>query len=170
MLIKSTPVISVPVKRHVLQFFMMEFGPQPMYIHQNQFLGKTLKLCLTKQPYRIDRPKPSPFPRKGMVQMEVQLPKSLKHYIITENSLKEFGEWCEKFFLQQMISFVKGAALYDAPEYNALVKFFDHYKLDADSYDIESARKAMRDYRANLEKNEVRRFGLEEEVPAKLAA
>lgn len=163
MLTKSTPVISIPVKRHVLQFFESEFGPQPMYIHQNQFLGSTLKLVLTKQPYRINRPK-LVLPAKRQVQMQVQLPKALKHYIVEEQGLQELGKWMEKFFLQQLISFVKGAAAYGQPEYNALVKFFAHYNLDADSYDIESARKAMRDYRANLEKNEVRRIEMEPET------
>lgn len=153
----NSTVILIPVKKHVKQYLLREFGVEPLRVHQNQFLGQTVKLVLEKEPYRILKPKaPTPMPgakpAAKMAQVAIILPSSLKHYTISEQSLQELSKWFEKFFIQQLILFVKGAVAYDIPYGNAVNRFFLYYQFDADSCDVENLRKYWRDYMDNLHK------------------
>lgn len=136
-------VFAIPVRAHVRQFLLKEFGPEPWQIHQNTFMGRTVRMKVEKLPYRqLDRPEPI----VGSV-LRLTLPTALKHYTLTSSSAKEVGEMLDKFFQQQMIQFVKGQVAVTQNERAALRSFYKLYDINPSDYDLEEARKVYRDYK-----------------------
>lgn len=136
-------VYSIPVRAHVRQFLLKEFGQDIWQIHQNTFLGRTVRMKLEKLPYRqLHRPELA----TGSV-VRLTLPTALKHYTLTPESAKEVGEMLDKFFQQQMIQFVKGQVAVTQNERAALRSFYKLYDINPSDYDLEEARKVYRDYK-----------------------
>ncbi|MDO7851581.1 hypothetical protein [Hymenobacter convexus] len=139
----ASPVFAIPVRAHVRQFLLKEFGPDIWQIHQNTFLGRTVRMKVEKLPYRqLNRPEVA----TGTV-VRLSLPTALKHYTLTPESAKEVGEMLDKFFQQQMIQFVKGQVAVTQNERAALRSFYKLYDINPSDYDLEEARKVWRDYK-----------------------
>ncbi|UOQ96633.1 hypothetical protein MUN81_15460 [Hymenobacter sp. 5317J-9] len=139
----ASPVFAIPVRAHVRQFLLKEFGPDIWQIHQNTFLGRTVRMKVEKLPYRqLSRPEVA----TGTV-VRLSLPTALKHYTLTVESAKEVGEMLDKFFQQQMIQFVKGQVAVTQNERAALRSFYKLYDINPSDYDLEEARKVWRDYK-----------------------
>lgn len=144
-------VISVPLKRHVKEFLLREFGPvEPLRIDQRQFIGQTVKLVLTKNPYRINTRKRIQCEESRPDILKIVLPTSLKHHVIEDARILDLSKFFEKFFVQQMVQFIKGAVHYTQNETDAVKVFCRAYNINPDHYDDETARKAWRDYKNNL--------------------
>ncbi|GAB2954660.1 hypothetical protein GCM10027048_20190 [Hymenobacter coalescens] len=141
---KNTPTFAIPVPGHVKQFLLSEFGPEPLNIHQNTFMGRVTLMKVEKVPFRQLEKESKPDPKKNLL---IALPTALKHYRITPDGGREIGEMLQKFFQQQMILFVKGQVAATGNERAALRSFFNLYGLDPDAYDLEVARKVYRDYK-----------------------
>ena len=93
-------VFAIPVRAHVRQFLLKEFGPDVWQIHQNTFLGRTVRMKVEKLPYL--QLKKSDVATGSVVRL--QLPTALKHYTLTAEAAKEVGEMLDKFFQQQLFS------------------------------------------------------------------
>lgn len=136
-------VYAIPVRDHVRQFLLKEFGPEPWQIHQNTFLGRTVGMKVEKLPYRqLDRPEPI----TGSV-LRLTLPTALKHYTLTPESAKKLGLVLDKFFQQQFIQFVKGQVAVTQNERGAVRCFYKLYDINPSDFDLEEARKVYRDYK-----------------------
>jgi hypothetical protein len=135
------------MRSYVREYVLHKFGAeQPKPIHQNTFLGRVVRMVVEKQPYRQLRRSEQPV---GVAYM-VSLPTSLKHYTITPESGKQIGEMLEKFFLEQLISFVIGQVAATGNERKALRSFCKLYNIDPSEADLEVLRKAYRDYKDNV--------------------
>ena len=142
--------ISIPVRPHVRQFLLQEFGPdnpEPHRVHQNTYLGKQILLVAEKLPYRLTRAAAVPPLRTSY---RIQLPKVLKHYAITEEGRQRLGEGLEKYFQDNLIMFVKGQVAVTGNELAALKMFFNYYDINPDDYDLEAGRKQYRDYKDKM--------------------
>lgn len=133
---------------HVRQFLLKELGPEPVSIHQNTFMGRSVRMKTEKLPYRqLDRPVAASGPVLKLV-----LPTALRHHTLTAESAKQIGEMLNKFFQQQMIQFVKGQVAVTQNERAALRSFYNLYEINPSDYDLEEARKVYRDYRDKVMK------------------
>jgi hypothetical protein len=142
-------VFAIPVRAHVRQFLLKEFGPDIWQIHQNTFLGRTVRMKVEKLPYlQLHKPDVA----TGSV-VRLQLPTALKHYTLTIDSAREVGEMLDKFFQQQMIQFVKGQVAVTQNERAALRSFYKLYDINPSDYDLEEARKVWRDYKDRVLKH-----------------
>jgi hypothetical protein len=140
---KQPPIFAIPVRAHVRQFLLKEYGPEPWPIHQNTFMGRTVRMKVEKLPYlQLNRSEAS----VGSA-VRLTLPTSLKHYRLTAESLKQLGEMFDKLFQEQMIQFVKGQVAVTQNERGALKCFYKLYEIDPSDYDLEEARKVYRDYK-----------------------
>ena len=145
--VPKLPVFAIPMRSYVRQYVLHKFGAeQPKPIHQNTFLGRVVRMVVEKQPYRQLRRTEQPVGHAYMVS----LPTSLKHYTITPESSKQIGEMLEKFFLEQLISFVIGQVAATSNERQALRSFCKLYNIDPNEADLEVLRKAYRDYKDNV--------------------
>jgi hypothetical protein len=141
--LSTTPIFAIPVRAHVRQYLLKEFGPDVWQIHQNTFLGRSVRMKVEKLPYRqLSRPEV----HTGTV-VRLSLPTALRHYTLTPESAKELGEMLDKFFQQQMIQFVKGQVAVTQNERAALRCFYKLYDINPSDYDLEEARKVYRDYK-----------------------
>ena len=141
-------VFALPVHAHVRQFLLKELGPEPINIHQNTFMGRSVRMKTEKLPYRqLDKPVAVTGPVLKLV-----LPTALRHYSLTLESAKQIGEMLNKFFQQQMIQFVKGQVAVTQNERAALRSFYKMYEINPTDYDLEEARKVYRDYRDKVMK------------------
>jgi len=146
---KST-VISLPVRPHVRQFLVQEFGPdnpEAHRAHQNTYLGKQILLVAEKLPYRLQRVTAPPPLRTSY---RIQLPKVLKHFSITDEGRQRLGEGLEKYFQDALVMFVKGQVAVTGNELAALKTFFRLYDINPDDYDLEAGRKQYRDYKDKI--------------------
>ncbi len=140
----STPTeFAIPVRPHVRQFLLVEFGPEPWRIHQNTFLGRTVGMKVEKLPFHQVARRPAV---EGPA-VRLTLPTALRHYTLTATSAKELGAMLDKFFQQQLIQFVKGQVAATKNERAALRSFYKLYDINPTHYDLEEARKVYRDYR-----------------------
>lgn len=98
-------IFAIPVRPHVRQFLLFEYGvAQPHAVHQNTFIGRTVRMKLEKQPFRqLHRSEQA----EGS-SWHFTLPTSLKHYTLTLDSARQLGEMFDKLFNQQLIMWVKG--------------------------------------------------------------
>ncbi|MBF9239481.1 hypothetical protein I2I05_18960 [Hymenobacter sp. BT683] len=144
----KSPVFALPVQAHVRQFLLKELGPEPVNIHQNTYMGRTVRMKVEKLPFRqLDRP----VPAQGPVLL-ISLPTALRHHTLTPASAKQIGETLDKFFQQQLIAFVKGQVAVTQNERAALRSFYNLYEINPSDYDLEEARKVYRDYRDKIMK------------------
>jgi hypothetical protein len=140
---KQLPIFAIPVRDHVRQFLLKEYGPDPWAIHQNTFMGRTVRMKVEKLPYlQLNRPE-----LLTGSAIRLTLPTALKHYRITVESAKQLGEMLDKHFQEQMIQFVKGQVAVTQNERAALKCFYKLYEIDPSHYDLEEARKVYRDYK-----------------------
>lgn len=149
---KST-FITIPVRKHVREFLLKEFatpGEDYIRVHQNTFIGKTIVMAVDKLPYRQLKEKEA----KGgnIAELSLQLPKALKHYVMTEQNKKALSEFFDKYFQQQLLFFVKGQIAATGNELAAITMFINVYQIDTESYDLELARKCWRDYKDRIYK------------------
>lgn len=144
---KNTPTFAIPVPAHVKHYLLRVFGPEPLNIHQNTFMGRVTLLTAEKVPFRQLDKEARPDPRRSLL---ISMPTALKHYRITPDGGREMGEMLEKFFQQQMIAFVMGQVVLSGNERAALRSFFNLYGFDPDEYDLETARKAYRDFKDRI--------------------
>jgi hypothetical protein len=146
----TTPVFSIPTKSHVKQYLMQEFGldlSKPLSIHQNTYMGRLIGLKVEKKkPYR-QLSKKAPLNADGLL---ISLPTALKHYTLSDDSIKGLAETLNKFFQQQMIMFVKGQVALSGNERGALRSFYKLYNINPSEYDLEEARKVYRDYKERV--------------------
>ncbi|WP_375418146.1 hypothetical protein [uncultured Hymenobacter sp.] len=142
--VSKAPAFAIPMRPHVKQYFLKEFGPEPLQIHQNTFLGRMVAMNVEKQPYRQLHRVVAP---SEQASYRLTLPTALKHYVLTLESLREMGETLDKFFQQQLILFVKGQIAVTGNERAALRSFFKLYEINPSDYDLEAARKVFRDYK-----------------------
>jgi hypothetical protein len=148
--VSKLPTFAIPMRNYVRQFLLHKFGAsQPMPIHQNTFLGRVVRMKVEKQPFRQLRRAEQP---EGAAYL-VMLPTSLKHYTISPESGKQIGEMLEKFFTEQLISFVIGQVAATGNERAALRSFCKIYDIDPSEADLEVLRKAYRDYKDNVLKS-----------------
>jgi len=147
--VSKLPVFAIPVRPHVRQFLLQEFGggEQPLPIHQNTFLGRVVRMKIEKVPFRQVRPKETEV--QGAV-FRLTLPVALKHYIITCDGARQIGEMLEKYFQQQLIQWVKGQVVATQNERAALRSFCKYYDIDPSDADLEMLRKIYRDYKDKL--------------------
>mgnify|MGYP006899150197 CR=1 FL=1 len=142
-------VYHIPVPAHVREFLIKEFGPDPWPIHQNQFMGVVVKMKVEKHPFRQLERHVSivPDPRRCV---RLTLPTALKHYTLEQESTKAIGDLLNKFFQQQMFKFVQGQAVVTGNDRAALRCFMNLYGINPETYDLEVARKAYRDYKDRI--------------------
>lgn len=141
--VKAT-VYAIPVRSHVRQFLLLEYGvQQPHALHQNTFLGRVVRMKVEKHPFRqlnkAERPEGPVF--------ELTLPTALKHYTLTAESARQIGEMLDKLFQQQMIMWVKAQVAATGNERAALRSFCKLYDIDPSDADLEMLRKLYRDYK-----------------------
>lgn len=143
----SKPTIyPVPVRAHVRQFLLKEFGNDPWAIHQNTYLGRSVLMVVEKLPYRqLHRPEVL----EGTA-VRLTLPTALKHYTLTPESARELGAMFDKLFQQQLIMFVKGQVAVTQNELAALRCFYRLYDINPDDFDLEVGRKVYRDYKDKI--------------------
>jgi hypothetical protein len=145
--VKNPTVFAIPVRPHVRQFLLQEFGvEQPWPIHQNTFLGRVVRMKIEKHPFRQLRRQ---APTEGPV-VQLTLPTALRCYTLTPEAARQIGDMLEKFFQQQMFLFVKGQVVATQNERAALRSFAKCYDIDPSDADLEVLRKAYRDYKDNL--------------------
>lgn len=149
-LVSQAAFISIPVRAHVRQFLLQEFGPDPHQVHQKTYIGQQVLMVAEKLPYRLER-LPAPLPVRESYR--IQLPKALKHQSITELNLRQLGKSLEKYFQDCMVVFVKGAVCFTGNERAAVRKFFELYNISPDDYDMELGRKQYRDYKDKVLKD-----------------
>lgn len=141
---KPASIIYLPVRRHIRQFLLVEFGADPHHIDQRTYLGKQVAMVAEKQPYRLLRAEPK---IEEPVRYGILLPKALKHYSITEDGRRQLGDSLEKYFQDVMVNFIKGQVAVTQNELGALKSFFSLYNINPDHYDLEAGRKQYRDYK-----------------------
>jgi hypothetical protein len=146
--VSKLPQFHIPVRSHVRQFLLKEFGPDPWAIHQNTFMGVTVKMKVQKQPFRQGL-RLEPEAAQGAV-LRLTLPTALKHHVLTGESCKSIGDMLNKFFQQQMFQFVQGQAAVTGNDRQALRCFYKLYDINPSDYDLEVARKAYRDYKDRI--------------------
>ena len=143
----TTTVYAIPVRPHVRQFLLQEFGAeQPWAIHQNTFMGRVVRMKIEKHPFRQLHRKEHP---EGPV-VQLTLPTALRHYSLTLESARQIGEMLEKFFNQQLIQWVKGQVVATQNERLALRSFCKYYAINPSDADLEMLRKIYRDYKDRL--------------------
>lgn len=98
-------------------------------------------------PYRIERPATAIPLRESY---RIQLPKVLKHNVITEANRRKLGQVLEKYFFDALIMFVKGGVCFTGNERASLRRFFELYNIDPDTFDLEAGRKQYRDYKDTI--------------------
>lgn len=141
---KNPTVFAIPVRPHVLQYLLHEFGAeQPHAVHQNTFIGRVVRMKIEKQPFRqLHRPE-----QPVGAAYQLTLPTSLKHYTLTPEAARQIGEMLDKLFQQQLIMFVKGQVIATQNERLALRSFCKLYDIDPSDADLEMLRKIYRDYK-----------------------
>ncbi|MVN76927.1 hypothetical protein GO988_11385 [Hymenobacter sp. HMF4947] len=141
---KNTPIFAIPVRSHVRQFLLHEFGAeQPWAIHQNTFMGRVVRMKLEKHPFRqLRRSEPCEGP-----SVHLTLPTALRHYTLTPDSAKQIGEMLDKLFQQQLVMWVKAQVAATGNERAALRSFCKLYDIDPSEADLEMLRKIYRDYK-----------------------
>ncbi len=142
--VKNPTVYAIPVRAHVLQFLLHEFGAaQPHPLHQNSFLGRVVQMKVEKSPFRqlsrVVQPEGPAY--------KLTLPTALKHHTITPESAKQMGKMLDKYFQEQMIMFVKGQVVATQNERLAIRSFCQLYNIDPSDADLEMLRKCYRDYK-----------------------
>lgn len=141
---KHLPVFCIPVRPHVRQFLLHEFGvQQPWPIHQNTFMGRVVRMKIEKYPFRQLRRAEQP---QGPV-VQLTLPTALKHYTLSLDSARQIGEMLDKLFQQQLIMWVKAQVAATGNERAALRSFCKLYDIDPNEADLEVLRKIYRDYK-----------------------
>jgi hypothetical protein len=143
----------IPVSRHIKSFLTAEFGPEPIAIHQNTFLGSVILLVAEKSPYRQCAPK---LNTEKLVTIKVKLPVTLKHRTISPESLKSLGVFFDKLFRQQFIMYMKGQVKITNNEYHAICSFYKDYQINPDDLDLETLRKVWRDYKEKVYRSNTR--------------
>ncbi len=142
--VSKLPIFAIPVRPHVRQFMLLEYGvEQPHAVHQNTFMGRTIRMKLEKQPFRQ-------LHRSEQVEgtsWHFTLPTALKHYTLTLESARELGEMFDKLFNQQLIMWVKAQVAATGNERAALRSFCKNYDIDPSDADLETLRKIYRDYK-----------------------
>lgn len=148
--VKNPTVYAIPVRAHVLQFLLHEFGAaQPHPLHQNSFLGRVVQMKVEKHPFRqLSRAEKHEGPA-----YQLTLPTALKHHTITPESAKQMGKMLDKYFQEQMIMFVKGQVVATQNERLAIRSFCQLYDIDPSDADLEMLRKCYRDYKDKVLKS-----------------
>ena len=143
---ESVLIKSIPCAPHIRQYFISEYGAEPIQAHQKSFIGTAILCVAQKMPYRILAEKNQP----ADCALLVQLPTALKHYTITNDAAKNLGKHLEKEFQRNLIMFVKGQVAVTQNELHAIKMFYEHYQIDSETYDFDAARKIWRDYKDRL--------------------
>jgi hypothetical protein len=142
--VSKLPTYAIPVRPHVRQYMLHEFGAQqPHPVHQNTLMGRVVRMKIEKLPFRQLRPSEK---HEGSAYL-LTLPTALRHYTLTPESAKQIGEMYEKFFQQELIMFVKGHIAASQNEREALRRFCKLYDIDPSDADLEMLRKVYRDYK-----------------------
>jgi hypothetical protein len=142
--VSKSALIPIPVPPHVRQFLLKKFGADPHHVHQNTYIGRQVLMVTEKLPYRLTRVSPPPMPSSCY---RIILPSVLKHHSITEDGRRALGAALEKYFLDCMISYINGFVAATQNERAGLRAFFALYDINPDDYDLETGRKAYRDYK-----------------------
>lgn len=142
--VSKPALIAIPVRAHVRQFLLKEFGPDPHQVHQKTYIGQQVLMVAEQRAFRQERPASSPALKESY---RILLPKALKHRVIPQDSLRQMGAALEKYFQDMLVCFVKGHVHAGQNERAALRAFWDLYDINPDDYDIENGRKQYRDYK-----------------------
>jgi len=149
---KQIQIKEIPVRPHVRQFLIGEFGAEPIVAHSKNMIGSTVVLVAQKLPYELGAPKQAPITSS----IKIKLPLSLKHFKITPTKAEKLGYAFEKLFQLSLVQFVKGQVALSDNEGHAINSFYALYDINPDDYDVESARKCWRDYKEAEYKRGVR--------------
>ncbi len=142
--VSKLPTFAIPVRPHVRQYMLHEFGAQqPHPVHQNTLMGRVVRMKIEKLPFRQLRPAEK---LEGSTY-QLTLPTALRHYTLTVEAAKQIGEMFEKLFQQELIMFVKGHIAASQNEREALRRFCKLYDIDPSDADLEMLRKVYRDYK-----------------------
>jgi hypothetical protein len=149
---KDTPLLYVPVKLHVKQYFEKEFGGvkfqhqnqliTPVKMHSNTLLGMLVLLCTEKMPFRFTPQRKAD--RDHMLAL--QLPARSKDLVLSETLTKLL----EKIFNDKLYDFIRSQSVITGSEWAAMRCFAAIYELDSLSFDPDKFYKLWRDKKNSI--------------------
>ncbi|MDJ1502735.1 hypothetical protein [Xanthocytophaga agilis] len=82
--------------------------------------------------------------------LKVQLPQDLKHYTISDQKLKELGDYLKKYMQTAFIHYMIGQVTAGQSDWSAVRRFYNQYEFNPDHYDMDTLRKVWRDYKDRI--------------------
>lgn len=154
-----TKILTIPLRPHVKDFLLKTLGPEPLRINQTSDIGKLMRLVVHQEPFRQVRPRIVQQPEK--YTLKIQLPQDLKHYTVSEQKLKDLGDYLEKYMQTAFIHYMIGQVIAGQSDWSAVRRFYEQYEINPDHYDMDTLRKVWRDYKDRIAKqNEKNDFTL----------
>lgn len=117
-------------------------------MHQKSDLGRLIRLVVDYEPFRQLRPRQAQESEKN--SLKIQLPQDLKHYTISDQRLRELGDYFEKYMQTAFIHYMIGQVLGGQSDWSAVKIFYEQYEINPDDYDIDTLRKVWRDYKDRI--------------------
>lgn len=136
----------IPVKRCVKQYYLKEFGADPILVVSNNLLGQLVMMATEKLPYRVVPKRPAN--RNEMLAL--RMPKRLQGRTMSDTQREDLTRVLEKNFREQMYTFIRSQAAVTGTEWAALRCFAAVYELDTESFDLDKEYKLWRDRKQNI--------------------
>jgi hypothetical protein len=122
----------------------------------DSLLGLTLAIGTQRDLYRKRSVRRKPPGNK----IKLVLSESLDHGKITDLTLGTIGMLLDKMFRECFFMYVRGAAKTGCSDNFAIVKFLDEFGITEDDWNVDTAKKAYRDYMGGAPGYEARTAGI----------
>jgi hypothetical protein len=133
-------IIDIPCRPHIKNWLVLEYGQEPIEANQRNFLGGLIRnasIGINPDGREVKLP--------GNSNLQVVMSNPLAG-VTSKNVANELGYLLEEQFTLAVVSFVRGYIGAGKTSYQAIIAFYDHYKIEPDDYDMESVRKIWRDH------------------------
>lgn len=128
-------VIEIPVQPYVKKVLLKWYKQEPLPLHQNNMMGKSLIALLADMPSQQTLIKPTIRGEKVRVQISIRL---VPFYEMFENAF-EMGFYFEKVVQHMMFTHVSAQVRCGVNALKALKDFYNLYGFDEDDYPFDTA-------------------------------
>lgn len=142
----SKTTFYVPVKPFVRQYFIKEYGADPILVVSNNLLGMLVMTATDKLPYRVIPKRPAN--REEMLAL--RMPKRLQGRTMSDSQRESLSKILDKLFYTELYNYIRSQAAVTGSEWAALRCFAAVYELDTELFDIDKAYKLWRDKKQSI--------------------
>ncbi len=140
--------VIVPVHPATKKYFLVSTQSKDGFVRArlDSLLGLALQIGTEKSTYRRRKIRRKP---RG-TSINLVLSQNLSHASIMENTLEILGRLLDKTFRNFFFMYVRGAAKTGSSDNYAVNRFLDDFNITEEEWNLDSAKKAYRDYMSTV--------------------